>query len=297
MGSILQLTDMYSNNIDGDAAGGPGAFELRLNSPADIQLLRLPPWWTLRRALAIVAVLSGVLGIAFVWITLLRRQVDERTAQLKREISERQRAEQDRAIEQERSRIAQDLHDDLGSSLTAINMLAMTGSRSKLNPDASRARLQQIEDRSRSMVTALDALVWAVNPKNDTLAAMAEYLASFAEEFLAKTEIACRIEQPLDFPKRALAADVRHNVLLAVKEILSNAIRHGRPNEILLQFLLPPGKFEITIHDNGGGFDPARNVPGDGLANIQERMRHINGRCRIESSPGNGTTVSLTLPL
>jgi len=297
-GSRLKLTGVFSELGDGhQPAGVAKSFELLLNSPAGVQFIAQPPWWTLGRLLTMVTLLAAGLLLAFIWITLLRRQVERRTVQLKHEINERHRAEQDRAIEQERSRIARDLHDDLGSRLTAINMLAMTGSRSKLTPDASHEQLQLIVDRSRSMVTALDALVWAVNPKNDTLAALAEYLASFAEELLAQAKVSCRIELPQNFPAQIIAAEIRHNTLLSVKEALNNAVRHGKPTEILLQLTCSGNEFQILIKDNGCGFATGQHFTRNGLANLKERMRKVNGRCEIQSSPGKGTTISLTLPL
>lgn len=298
VGSRLKLTGVF-HDLGGNLQGRHvvNSFELLLNSPSDIELLARPPWWTLNRLLAMVAVLAAGLALAFIWISQLRRQVERRTVQLKLEINERQRAEQDRAIEQERSRIARDLHDDLGSSLTAISMLAMAGRGKKLPPEAGNERLQLVADKARLMVTTLDALVWTVNPKNDTVAALAEYLASYAEELLGRTEIVCRVELPLDFPAQTIAAETRHNVLLSVREALTNAVRHGRPSEVFLKVTHAGSELEILIRDNGCGFDPARNIPGNGLANLQERVRKVNGRCRIESSPGNGTVVFLTLPI
>jgi signal transduction histidine kinase len=297
VGSRLKLTGIYSDS-GAHSSGAPGvnSFELLLNSPDDVEVIARPSWWTLNRLLAMVAVLAAGLALAFMWISQLRRQVERRTLQLKREINERQRAEQDRAIEQERSRIARDLHDDLGSRLTAINMLAMHGHK-PLPPEVSKERLQLIADRSRSMVTALDALVWAVNPQNDTVAALAEYLASYTEELLTRMGIVCRVELPLDFPDRIIVAESRHNVLLAVKEAITNAVRHGRPSEVLLHLALSGNELKIIIHDNGCGFDLARHVPGNGLENLHERMKKAGGCCQIQSSPGNGATVTLILPV
>lgn len=298
VGSRLRLAGVFS-----DLGGSRQriedmkAFELLLNSPADVKVVAQPPWWTLNRLLTIISTLGAGLVLAFIWINLLRRQVERRSIQLKLEISERQRAEQDRAIEQERSRIAQDLHDDLGSSLTAINMLAMTSFRTKSNTHANSELLQLIIDRSHLMVTALDALVWAVNPKNDSTAALAEYLASFVEELLAKTDIAYHVELPLEIPEQTIAAVARHNLLLSVKEALTNAIRHGQPTKILTQLTISGSELEILIKDNGCGFDPAHNIPGNGLVNLQERMRKVNGRYQIQSSPGKGTIVFLALSL
>jgi len=296
LGSRLKMTGVYSG-VAGVTVEGQrvNSFELLLNSPVDVQWTARPPLWTLHRLLAMVAILAAGLATAFIWITLLHRQVERRSVELKREIGERQRAEQERAIERERSRIAGDLHDDLGSRLTAISMLAMTGLGAKATAEASRERLQLIADKARSMITTLDGLVWTVDPKNDTIGALAEYLASFAEEFLAKTNIVCRIEMPNEFPDQNVAAEARHNALLSVREALNNAVRHGSPSEVRLRLAFSDGELSILVADNGCGFDDATITPGNGLSNLNRRMRKVNGRCRIESSVGRGTTVLLTL--
>ncbi|HEY4417611.1 MAG TPA: sensor histidine kinase [Verrucomicrobiae bacterium] len=298
VGSRLKLTGVFSDvGGSSERQREMNAFELLLNSPADVELLARPPWWTLTRLLWLMTLLIIGLALAFIWIQQLRRQVERRSNQLKQEISERQRLEQERAIEQERSRIALDLHDDLGSRLTAINMLAMTRQGTKPTAEASRERLQLIAEKTSLIVTTLDGLVWAVDPKNDTVAALAEYLASFTEEFLARTGIACGIELPPEFPHQIIAAEARHNTLLAVREALNNAVRHGRPSEVRLELKFSERELIILIQDNGCGFDSTRITPGNGLANLHERMRKANGHCRISSTPRNGTSVWLTLPI
>jgi hypothetical protein len=157
--------------------------ELLLQTPVDVRVLARPAWWTWQRWLGLVAVLAAVLAAALVWIRSLRRQVRERTSRLREEIRVREQAERQRALAQERARIARDLHDDLGSTLTEISMLATLRARSVAgNGDAS-DRLGMIAERSRKLVHALDATVWAVDPERDTLASLAHYLASYAEWF------------------------------------------------------------------------------------------------------------------
>lgn len=298
VGSRLVLTGVYAGQGGSRLEGrGVDSFELLLNSPADVQVLARPPWWTLGRVLVIVAVLLGVLAVAFVWITMLQRQVEKRSAQLQREIRQRERAEQQRAVEQERSRIARDLHDDLGSSLTEIGMLASSRPGGKMKPEEAHDRLGLIAGKSRSIINALDELVWAVNPQNDTLSSLAKYLASYVEEYLSASNLVCRVQIPHSFPRQIVPAEVRHHLFLAVKEALSNVVRHASATEIMFRLVISEDQLQIFISDNGRGFDPAGPSAGNGLANLGERMRNLNGHCEVSSALGRGTTISLTFPL
>ncbi|MGC9942856.1 MAG: histidine kinase [Verrucomicrobiota bacterium] len=299
VGSRLRVTGVL---VDlGARAGGAlvQSFQLLINSDDDVVLVARPPWWTLWRLLAVAGILTAGLVLAFVWISLLRREIKRRTAQLKHEIGERQRVEQVRAIELERARIAQDLHDDLGGRVTAISMLATACTGKDVDLPASQRHSSLILERSRSLVAALDELVWAVNPQYDTVKALTEYLAGVAEELLTETGIALRVEIPSNLPQRMIPAETRHNLFLAAKESINNAIRHGRPREVLLQVSITDRELEVLIRDNGCGFDltkPVKPVSGDGLGNLPQRMGKIGGRCSIESEPGKGTSVFLILP-
>lgn len=294
IGSLLRLTGVYSL-----FSQNPPAFELLLNSSADIGLLARPPFWTLFRLSAVVVLLLVVTMLVLIWTYQLKTQVKQQTKQLEREITHKERAERDRVVERERSRIAQDLHDDLGSGLTIINMLAVSNLEKKraMSQETIDKRLRLIADRSRLMVTALDEMVWAVNPKNDTIGSLVEYLASYAEEFLKRAEVSCKVELPTDSLERMVSAEVRHNVLLSSAEILNNAVRHGRPNTIQLRMKFSGNELEIHIQDNGSGFDTTQQTFGNGLVNLLDRMRKVGGCCRIESTQGVGTSVCLILPM
>ena len=298
VGSRLKLTGVFCA-LDGNqtTAHKVGSFELLLNSPADVRVMARPPWWTLGRLLVVATLLVMGLALAFVWITLLRHQVERRTRQLRHEIGAREQAEKKRAVEQERSRIARDLHDDLGSELTEISMLASAIPGLKIEPETAAERLREIAEKSRSMVSALDGVVWVTNSKNDTLSSLAEYLASYAEDFLAKARIACRVELPTIHADRMIAAEFRHDVLLAVREALNNAVRHSHPGKVLLRLVVSENSLEILIQDDGCGFKMGDEPRGNGLVNLHERMHKLGGQCQIQSSPSAGTAVILRLPL
>jgi len=298
VGSRLELTGVYAGRGGNRASDAQiGLFELLLNSPSDIRVLTRPPFWTLRRLLVLVGALAGVLVVAAVWIWLLQHTVRERTAQLRRETRDREQAEHQRVRAHERARIARDLHDDLGTSLTEITMLAASTPGLPTPAEEATQRLGTIEGKSRAVVHALDEIVWAVDPQRDTLASVARYLASYAEEYLAGLNVSCRVQIPNSFPDRVMSGEVRHHLFLAVKEALSNAVRHGTATEVAFRVRLLQDRLHIAISDNGSGFDLSGRPNGHGLSNLRNRLERLNGQCELDSSPGAGTTVSLNLPL
>jgi signal transduction histidine kinase len=297
LGSKIQLAGIYAETGHYQRLRGQvAAFELLVNSPADIRVLSQPSWWTLERLGAVVGLLLVVLVLAALWITQLRRLVEQRTAQLQREMRERERAEHHQALEAERARIARDLHDDLGSSLTEINVLASTGQRTSAETGAP-ALFDSIAEKARGSIAALDVIVWAVDPEDNSLQSLADYLSGFAGEYLSHSDLVCRFNIPVTLPPAMLEGRVRHELFLAVKETLNNVVRHAQASEVELGLAVEQGALEIVITDNGKGFNTAAPSDGNGLKNLQSRLAKLGGSCAIESRAGHGTTVRLRLPL
>jgi len=228
-------------------------------------MLARPPFWTLQRTLILVGVLLGILALSLVWIRLLHHEVQQRTFQLRSEVQNREQAERQHALAQERARIARDLHDDLGSSLTEIAMLATTSPNVKLPVNDAAERMESIAGKSRTLVKALDEIVWVVDPARDTLASMIRYLASYVEEYLTGMKITCRVQVPNSFNDQPVSGQVRHHLFLAIKEVLNNAVRHGRASEVGLRVRVLDDRLCISITDNGIGFDPSGPFSGRGL--------------------------------
>jgi signal transduction histidine kinase len=296
-GSQLQLTGVYvQTGRSGSLASQAESFELLLNSAADIRVLSQPSWWTLGRLAAVVGFLLVFLSLAVVWITQLHRQVEQRTAELQREIAHRERVERQRAIEAERSRIARDLHDDLGSSLTEIGVLANTGQRRPDDGDSS-TLFQNIATKARGLIGALDVIVWAVDPDDNSLQSLADYLSGFAGDFLAHSGLPCRFKVPVMFPAVLLDGQVRHELLMAVKESLNNIVRHAAATQVEFGMAVADKNLEIVISDNGKGFDASARGHGHGLKNLNSRLKNLGGNCEVSSASGKGTTVTIRLPL
>ena len=300
-GSTVTLTGVC--RIDpGDWQAGVNwraqSFHLQLRMAEDVVLLARPPWWTLQRVLWIAGGLGTLLAAAFAWVMVLRRQVAERTRQLEIQIQERQHAERRQLMEQERTRLAQDLHDDLGATLTEVTTLSSLARNAALPGERREACLAQLTDVSRSLVTTLDEIVWAVNPQYDSVSSLASYYSLFAQRFLNLSGMACRLQVAPAFPHAPLDSRTRHGVFLAFKEALHNAVRHSGATETLIRMKADDGELRIEVTDNGCGFQPSATVPSqDGLQTMRHRMQQLGGHCQITSAPERGTTVAFTYPL
>jgi signal transduction histidine kinase len=245
------------------------------------------------------AALAGGLGLALVWITLLRRKVEERTAQLQNEIEERQKVEQHRAMEEERTRVARDLHDELGAGLTEVGILGSLAKNPSIPSEQKNAYLDQLTNAAHSLVTGLDEIVWAVNPQYDSVPSLASYYSLFAQRFLNLAGIACRLQIAESLPEYPLESRLRHGIFLAFKEALNNVVRHSGATEVRLQIGVARDELMISITDNGRGLPPGNGAAAgsDGLAGMQERMQQLGGACDVQSRAGEGTTVKFNLPL
>ena len=211
--------------------------------------------------------------------------------------------EQQRALEKERDRIARDMHDDVGGSLTRITLLTEIAEAELavgkiIASEETKARLKKISSMSREVVRNMDEIVWAVDPGNDSLEKFASYICHLAEELLKMTPINCRLDVPTLLPNYFLGSDVRHNLFMVVKESLNNVIKHSEASEVSLQMGIAATEISIAISDNGRGFESNKLKPfSNGLSNMRNRMEKIGGRISWRSQPGHGTTVALVMNL
>ncbi|MEZ0215677.1 MAG: two-component regulator propeller domain-containing protein [Rariglobus sp.] len=205
------------------------------------------------------------------------------------------RLEQENALERERTRIARDIHDELGANLTQI---AGMGELARIDPPGAIAgHIDGIVSIARGTVSSLDEIVWAINPRYDTLFALVEYLGKFAVEFLASAGIACEIDSPADMPARPLGSSVRHDLFVVVKETLNNVVKHAGARAVKLKIEVADGVLRVVVSDDGRGF-VVGSEPEDanGLCNLRERMAEAGGAYRIDSQIGAGTRVTVELP-
>ena len=201
-------------------------------------------------------------------------------------------------LERERARISQDMHDDVGASLTRISILSDLAKNKDDITGETRQWLGQISDTSRGVMEEMSQIIWALNPKNDTLEGLVAYLRRFTNEYLEPTTVNFGFDLPEELPKKALSVEVRRNVYLVVREALHNVVKHSGATKVIISMKMNEDGFRITIKDDGKGFDPAKlEFPGNGLINMKKRMNDIGGEFLIRSWIGEGTEIELVVSL
>jgi signal transduction histidine kinase len=199
-----------------------------------------------------------------------------------------------RAIEGLRIQIAANLHDDVGARLTKVGMLTELADRETTDDHPSKTYIRNAFGTVREITRAMDEIVWTINPKNDTLDHLANYIFQYAQEYFQDTGVNCRLDVPAQLPDRPVSTEVRHNLFMAVKEALNNALKHAHATEVRIGLGVTDGRTTITITDNGQGFsvNQARGK-GDGLENMKQRLEQIGGSLVLDSEPGRGTSIRM----
>jgi signal transduction histidine kinase len=210
------------------------------------------------------------------------------------------RLEQEGALERERTRIAQDLHDEMGAKLCRISFLSEHARRGDLPPDELQLQIASISNASREVLHSLDEIVWAVNPRYDNLEHVGSYMGQYAQEYFQMTGIQCELDIPTQLPPHPISSQMRHHLFLATHEALTNILKHSGATRAAISMVSGNESFELKIFDNGKGFNPVANgatVSGEGLTNMRRRLAAMGGQCFIESAAGRGTTIRFIVPL
>jgi two-component system, NarL family, sensor histidine kinase DesK len=180
------------------------------------------------------------------------------------------------ALNKERERISADLHDEMGSSLSSIKLMAQM-LKSKIHSEAEKKELNEIIESCGSLNGSMREMIWSLNTNNDSLASFTLYLSQYARNFFEPSNIKINIQNHLDLYDAPLTSDVRRNIFLACKEILNNVLKHAKAQHVIISIeFLKPNKCQITIEDDGVGL-PESHHEGNGLGNIQRRLKSIQG--------------------
>ena len=282
----------------------PGKYQFRLQAggkdgiwqEADNSLALVVPrpfwktWWFLSAGLCAL-----LIGVGTLVRSLEKRQLRTRLKQL----------EHERAMERERTRIARDLHDEIGSKLCRISYLSKDAAREHGEPGKLRGQITAISEATRYVLQALDEIVWAINPQNDTLENLAHYIEQMGPEYFETTGIECEVDIPLALPACPVSSQVRHHLFSTVHEAWANTLKHSKATRATVKMIHNVTHFEIMVADDGIGFDlskvdglAGKNTGfGNGLRNMRQRMKEIGGQCVIHSEPGGGTMLRFSIPL
>ena len=303
---VLEWKEMFSIGAGGtqtasykEVPPGQHVFRVRSVTPwgepeghgiaLTVILPRLPFWRTPQFFVTLLVATAVILLGQALW--LMRQRLKRQMERLKWQ----------QAVERERARIARDIHDDLGTNLTRISMLSQS--------PRDTADISSIASIARQMTLAMDEIVWAVNPENDSLDGLATYLGGFAQELLTSAGLRCRLDFPVQLPQWSLTAEARHNVFLAFKEALNNVLKHAGASEVQITLTVEAKAFVLSVQDDGRGLpaEPSgqpgsaasqvRGRGGHGLVNMRSRMEGIGGKFNAISEPSGGTTVSFRVPM
>jgi signal transduction histidine kinase len=188
------------------------------------------------------------------------------------------------------------MHDDLGSGLTKIAILSEVAKRQLPEPDKAKEQLEKISESSRELVDNLQDIIWVLNPKNDTLENLSAYIREYALKYFEPLAIKLQFNYPEHFLTGHLSEEKRRNIFLTIKESLHNIAKHAWCNQITISILEKEKYFEITMEDDGRGFDTGKvRLFANGLKNMQTRIEQVGGSYRIASEPGKGTITIIKM--
>jgi len=197
----------------------------------------------------------------------------------------------------ERARIARDIHDDLGTRVTQLVLQSEVAQSELPAGSKTRGQLERISEEAREALHAMDEILWAINPRRDTLHEFATFVCGHAQTFLKATSIQCVLDVEPAMSTTAFDLPFRRSLLMAVKEALNNAAKHSEATELLLQIHRRGSGLIVAVQDNGKGFDPAQaKAERNGLHNMHERLNEVGGTCLLTSQPGKGCRIEFYIP-
>jgi signal transduction histidine kinase/ligand-binding sensor domain-containing protein len=270
-------------SVSATGAGGP---------EATLQLELKPHFWETHWAAALAATLAfGLVAGVVYWITRSRHR---------RQLA---RLEQVHAIERDRTRIAHDIHDEIGSGLTQLSILAHAAPAVESGERETAGRLREIEKTVTEMTAAIDEIVWAINPRHDSLESLVSYLGGAVQEFARRVGLECNIDAPFDLERLEVTAEYRHELYLVVREALHNIAKHAAATEVRFSVQRDADSFVFRLEDNGRGFPAPADEPatpalaGIGLESMRRRIAKLGGALSCTNRPAGGAVVTFRVAL
>jgi signal transduction histidine kinase len=257
-----------------------------IGTEASLAVIVPQPFWRATWFWFVVLVSMTMLAIGS-WRYVLWNRMRRELAVLKNQ----------QALERERLRLAHDIHDGLGARVTQISMVSSRAQDNQGFPEMARVEFDRISKMSRELVSALYETVWAVDPENDNLDELGNYLCQIVNKLCEQAQFRCRF-YVVDLPSDVqVSSQTRHNISMAVQEAVHNVIKHAGAAEVTIDIKFTDDLLTITVRDDGGGFKPVGDSGGNGLINIKKRLSDIGGNCIIESQLGKGTTIQMSVKI
>lgn len=278
--------EVFFTNLD------PGTYRLEVmgtnndgvwsTSPAVFGVNVIPPFW-MRPWFRVSSILLAFSITALV-VWFISEQKHQRSIRM---------LEYKLAVDQERLRISRDMHDDLGARLTQIRLMSELVRNDTSFPDNVKNKLGEISSEAKHIIQNFNEIVWSLNPKNDTLSNLSEFMIHYSESFCEKVNIPCRIIASEQFPDVEISSGVRTNLLSILKEALNNAAKYASCSEIQIHIQLERDNYTLKIMDNGTGFNQSSPSTGNGIASMQHRADALGAHLQIVSEHNKGTQISL----
>lgn len=203
--------------------------------------------------------------------------------------------ENTRALEIERSRIAGEIHDDVGADLS--NLLLKIRMNERLSETVKSSDLESLKKTTHNIIHKIDEIIWSLNSERDTLKELINFTSNYFETLLREHNLKGKINFPEHLPEIVLNTELRRNIFLTLKEIGNNALKYSKAQSIHLNFSILQNQLHITISDDGIGFDINKTYNGNGIKNIKKRLEECNGSIHINSDATSGTSYKLIFPL
>jgi signal transduction histidine kinase len=201
-------------------------------------------------------------------------------------------------LQQERMRIARDIHDDLGSRMTQLVLHGEVAQSELPSESETRLQIDRICEEARGILSTLDEILWALNPKRDAFRDFTSFICGYAQAFFKPTRIQCLFDVDPAVSPVTLTLPQKRTLLMVIKETLNNIVKHSEATEVVLQVKWQAQKLLVVVTDNGKGFDQASLDPGrSGLVNMSQRMTELGGTCVMTTAPGKGCRTEFSIPL
>lgn len=205
----------------------------------------------------------------------------------------RQLADQrQRQLLDERTRVAREIHDNLGADLHHLALLSQAALDDTDRAGQRQERLVRLSERAQELVGSIKELSWLTHPRHDSLAHLADYLGDYATDYFEPSPVRCELELPTTLPSLGVPADIRHHLLLILKEACHNVLRHAEASRVRLTLEFADSRLRLSVADNGRGFDLSDvKSQGNGLLNLRRRVEEMKGRYEVRTQPGRGTEI------